>query len=144
MALRMASSQGARSASLSGVPRDILSMLAGGWEVSASANCQLSCAASRVSMVVLPSDLAEEFAKQHVEMVNAIFTLHGVTPAVVGRRAQTALNIFAEADVFLLDFIAEGHRALDTLLILRRSDIVEKPFEDGECFVVGERHNCVR
>jgi len=56
----------------------------------------------------LPSDLTEEFAEQHVEMVDTVFALHGVTPTVVGRRAQTALDVFAEADVFLLHFVAEA------------------------------------
>ncbi len=39
-------------------------------------------------------------------MVNAGFTLDGVASAVVGRRAQTTLNTFAEANVFLLHVIA--------------------------------------
>src|SRR5258706_11051616 len=89
----------------------------------------------------LPSGLTEEFAEQHVEMVNTIFALDGVAPAVIGRRAQTALNVFAKTDVFLLHFIAEGHRALDALLIFCRTHIVEKPFEDGERLFVGERHD---
>src|SRR2546430_10620975 len=33
----------------------------------------------------LPSDLAEEFAEKHMEMVNAVFALDGVTAAVVRR-----------------------------------------------------------
>src|SRR5260370_13287326 len=71
--------------------------------------------------------LPQEFAKQHVKMVNAVFTFHGVAPAVIGGRAQTTLNIFAEADVFLLDFVAEGPRALDALLIFFRGGIGVKP-----------------
>src|SRR5258708_28085790 len=39
----------------------------------------------------LPSDLPEEFAEQHVEMVNTVFTFDGVAPPVVGGRTQTAL-----------------------------------------------------
>src|SRR5260370_8215009 len=89
----------------------------------------------------LRSDLAEEFAEQHVEMVNAIFAFDGVASAIVSRRTQAALHIFAEAYVFLLYFISAPYRALDSLLIFRRTHIVEKPLEDGECFFVGEGHD---
>src|SRR5713226_9970979 len=57
--------------------------------------------------------LSEKFAEQHMKVVNAVFALDGVAPAVIRRGAQTALNIFAETDVFLLHFIAERYRALD-------------------------------
>src|SRR5712664_418102 len=43
-----------RSSSLSGMPRDIFSMLAGEWKSSASANSHLSCAASSLPTVVFP------------------------------------------------------------------------------------------
>src|SRR5580693_5601459 len=137
----MALSHGMRSSSVSGTPRDIFSMLAGGWKVSASANSQLSCAASMVPMVVLPapvvpmimtttvpfrgtwpfrgagpSDLSQKLAEQRVEMVHAIFTLDGVAPAVIRGRTQPALNIFAKADVFLLHLIAEGDGTLHAFL----------------------------
>src|SRR6266700_368277 len=88
--------------------------------------------------------LPQEFAEQHVKMVDAVFTLHGVTTAVIGGRPQAALNIFTEADIFLLDFIAEGHGAPDALLILLRVDIVEKPFENRERLFVREGHDYIR
>src|SRR6266700_2522834 len=88
--------------------------------------------------------LPQEFAEQHVKMVDAVFTLHGVTPAVIGGRPQTTLNIFAEADIFLLYFVAEGHRAFDALLIFLGGYIVEKPFENRERLFVGEGHDHIR
>src|SRR6266478_9173533 len=87
--------------------------------------------------------LPQEFAEQHVKMVDTVFTLHGVAPAVVGGRPQATLNICAEADVFLLDFVAESHRALDALLIFLGSDIVEKPFENSECLFMRERDDYI-
>src|SRR5437016_548088 len=79
-----------------------------------------------------------------MKMMNAVFALDGVASAVIGRRPQTTLNIFAEADVFLLHFIAERHRSFDALLILRGSHVVEKPLEDGERLLVRERNDYVR
>src|SRR6266851_4832146 len=88
--------------------------------------------------------LPQEFAEQHVEMVNAVFALDRVASAVIGRGAQATLNIFAEANIFLLHFVAEGNGAFDALLMFRRTQIVEKPLEDGERFVVRERNDDVR
>src|SRR5437879_7038816 len=76
-------------------------------------------------------------------MVDDVFALDGVAFAVIGRRAQSTLDIFTEANIFLLNFIAEGHRALDACLIFFSRDIVEKPLEDRERFFVGERHDYV-
>src|SRR5260370_32501944 len=87
--------------------------------------------------------LPQEFGKQHGKMVKGVFTFHGVAPAVRGGRAQTTLNIFAEADGFLLDFVAEGHRALDALLIFFRGGIVEKPFENSERLFMRQRNDHV-
>ena len=50
----MASSQGERSASVSGVPRLIFSMLAGGWKLSASRNGQPSVRDNSAPTVLLP------------------------------------------------------------------------------------------
>jgi hypothetical protein len=50
----MASSQGHRSSSVSGVPDDIFSMFAGGWKSSPSAYGTPSRSASRGPIVVLP------------------------------------------------------------------------------------------
>src|SRR5258708_969497 len=88
--------------------------------------------------------LPQEFAEQHVKMVNAVFTLDGVTPAVIGGRPQAALNVFTEADIFLLDFITESHGTLDALLIFLGGYIVEKPFENRERLFVGEGHDYIR
>src|SRR5689334_18544786 len=77
-------------------------------------------------------------------MVDAIFALHRIASAIISGRAQTFLNIFAEADVFLLHFIAEGNGTLDALLVFLGSDVVEEPLENGECCFVSERddHIC--
>jgi hypothetical protein len=52
--LAMASSQGARSASSSGTPRLIFSMLAGGWKLSASRNGQPKAFDRALPTVLLP------------------------------------------------------------------------------------------
>jgi len=41
----------------------------------------------------------------------------------------------------LLDFVAEGDGALDALAYPFGMRVVEKPFKDGEGFVVGERND---
>src|SRR6266404_4355623 len=75
-------------------------------------------------------NLPEEFAEQHVEMMHAVFALDGVAPAVVGRRTQTALNVFAEANIFVLHFLAERDRAPNAFLIFLRVHFVEKRSEE--------------
>jgi hypothetical protein len=79
--------------------------------------------------------LAEEFTEQHVKMMDAVFALHGVTSAVIGRGAQPALDGLAKNNVFLLHFIAEGNRSLDAFANLFRIEVMEKPFEDGQRLV---------
>src|SRR5579862_8899666 len=54
MTRAIACSHGRRSASSSGTPRRIFSILPGGCSVSPSSNCQCSRSASRAAMVVLP------------------------------------------------------------------------------------------
>src|SRR3974390_1537079 len=57
MVARKDFSQGARSASVSGIPARILATLAAGWKSSASAKDQPSCCASAWPTVVLPTPL---------------------------------------------------------------------------------------
>src|SRR3974390_2961952 len=57
MVARKDFSQGARSASVSGMPARILATLAAGWKSSASAKNQPSCCASASLTVVLPTPL---------------------------------------------------------------------------------------
>ena len=81
---------------------------------------------------------AEEFAEQHVEVVDTVFALDGVAAAVVGGRAQAALHVFAEQNVFLLHFVGEDDSFLDAFLNLRLGNVVEEPLEDGKRFFVIE------
>jgi hypothetical protein len=70
-------------------------------------------------LVTLPrrSNLAEELTEQHVEMMNAVLALDRIASAIIGGGAQAALHIFAKADVFLLNFVAEGDGSLDTFAV---------------------------
>src|SRR6516162_2972824 len=103
--------------------------------------CLLRASAGRLAtarslarrLALLRSRLAEELGKQHVEMVDAVFTLHGVAPAVVGGRAQATLHVFAEDDVFPLDFVAESYGLGHALLGFGPVHVVEKPLENGQC-----------
>jgi hypothetical protein len=72
-----------------------------------------------------------------VEVVDAVFAFYGVAAAVVGRRVQSTLDISAEIDIFLLNFVAKRYGALDAFANSFGVGVVEKPFEDGEDFVVG-------
>ena len=72
------------------------------------------------------SRLAEELSEQHVKVVDAILTLDRVAPAVVGGGAQAALHVFAETDVFLLDFVTEGNGSLNAFPTVFRNDVVKK------------------
>ena len=69
-------------------------------------------------MIVRSSGAFEELAEEHMKMMDAVFALHRVAAAIVGRGAQTFLDIFAEADIFLLDVVAEGDSFLHSLLDL--------------------------
>ena len=66
------------------------------------------------------SALAEEFAEQHVKVVDAVFALHGIAATVIGRGTQAALDVFAEKYVFLLDFVAKSHGAANAVLAFLR------------------------
>src|SRR5215467_10270061 len=57
---------------------------------------------------------------------------------------EAVLDRFTEANIFLLDFVAEGDGALDALLRLCRPGILEEPFKDGQGLVVSEGDNEVR
>src|SRR5260221_8197660 len=76
-------------------------------------------------------------------MVDAVFAFDGVASAVVGRRVQALLHVFAEHDVLLLDFVAEGDGLLDARASFGLIRVMEKPFKDGEGFVGGERNDDV-
>src|SRR5215467_14709196 len=76
-------------------------------------------------------------------MMDAVFTFHGVAPAVIGRGTQAFLDVFAETDVFLLNFIAESNGALDALVGLSGTHIMEKPLEDSESLIVRQRNDYV-
>src|SRR5579859_7000087 len=49
----------------------------------------------------------EELTEQDVKVVDAVFPLHRIAPAVIGGRLQPPLNRFANVNVFLLDGLAE-------------------------------------
>src|SRR6267143_1534039 len=70
--------------------------------------------------------LPEEFTEQHMKMMNTVFALDRITPAVVGRRVQASLNVFAESNIFVLHFIAKRDGALDTFLIFLWVHFMEK------------------
>ena len=72
-------------------------------------------------------------------MVDAVFAFSGIAPAIVGRRIQPPLDTPTQFDIFLLDFVAEGHGALDALADLFGMRVVKKPFKDSQGFVVRER-----
>ncbi len=42
-----------------------------------------------------------------MEVVHAIFTFDGISPAIIGARRQSFLHVFADANIFLLYLIAE-------------------------------------
>ena len=67
-------------------------------------------------------------------MVDAIFAFYGVAAAVVSGRAETALHVFTERDVFLLDFVAEGDGFVDAFPRFWLLPVVEKPFKNRERF----------
>src|SRR5229473_7561696 len=76
-------------------------------------------------------------------MVDAVFAFDRVAAAIVGRGVQALLHVFAERDVFLLDFVAEGDGFLNAFASFGLVGIVEEPFKDGERFVGGQRNDDV-
>ena len=68
-------------------------------------------------------------------MVDAVFAFYGVAAAVVGRGAQAALHVFAERDVFLLNFVTKGDSFFYACAGLGLIGIVKKPFKNCERFL---------
>ena len=52
--------------------------------------------------------LAEKSAEKHVEMVNAVLSLHRIAAAIVRGGLQAALDGFANVHVFLLNRVTES------------------------------------
>jgi hypothetical protein len=69
-----------------------------------------------------------------VEVVDAVFAFDGVAATIVRRGAQAALHVFAERDVFLLDFVTEGDGLVDAFACFGLIGIVKKPFKNSERF----------
>ena len=84
-----------------------------------AARCDDSTTRSRWFVCLWPLALhSQKFAEEHVEVVDAVFAFYGVAAAVVSGGVQAALHVFAEQDIFLLDFVAEGDGFFDTLALV--------------------------
>src|SRR5271154_3305286 len=77
-----------------------------------------------------------------MKMTHAVFALHGKTAFIVIAGIQPSLYRLADANVFLLDLIAEVN---GRLRYFRRTAFssVSEPFEDSQSLVVPVRENDV-
>src|SRR6516162_2325487 len=94
-------------------------------------------------LAAFPALPAEKLRQQRVEMMHSVFALDGITPAVVGGRAQAVLHVFAEHDILLLHLVAESYGFGHARLGFRLLGVVKKPLKNGQGLLGGERHDHV-